>query len=198
MLHLGRHIELAPVLLFLQLIDIVLEPGPLAGHVLRLRCGFFDHVGLTLIASVAPHLGLLAMQQLRQHVAVCHASAGGHRVDVALLAVHADVRLQPEVPLVSFPGLVHLRVALAARVLGRRRRMDDGCIHDRAGRDLDAFGLQMHVHRIQHQPVQIVLLQQMTEPQDRCLIRRRRHAKIDAHEPPRTRTAPPPPLDPIG
>jgi hypothetical protein len=28
---------------------------------------------------------------------------------------------------------VHLRVALAARVLGRRRRMDDGRIHDRAG-----------------------------------------------------------------
>ena len=46
------------------------------------------------------------------------------------------------------------------------------------------LGLQKHVHRIQHQPTEIVLLQQVTEAQDRRLIRSRRHAKIDAQEPP--------------
>ena len=65
--------------------------------------------------------------------------------------------------------------------------MEDGRIHDRARHDLDAPGLQMHVHRVQHQPSQIVLLQQVTEAQDRRLIRRRRHAEIDAHEPPQRR-----------
>ena len=60
MLHLGPHAGLAPVLLALVLIHIVLERGPLARHVLGLRCGFFDHFGLALIASVAPHLALFA------------------------------------------------------------------------------------------------------------------------------------------
>ena len=45
------------------------------------------------------------------------------------------MRLQPEVPLVALPGLVHLGSRSPLLVLGRRRRMDDGRIHDRAGRD---------------------------------------------------------------
>jgi hypothetical protein len=68
--------------------------------------------------------------------------------------------------------LVHLRVALAARILGRRGRMQDGRIHDRARLDADALGLQMQVHRIQHQTAQIVPLQQVTEPQHRRFVRR--------------------------
>ena len=47
----------------------------------------------------------------------------------------------------------------------------------------DPPGLQMHVHRVQHQPAQIVLLQQVTEAQHGRLVRRRGHAKIDANEP---------------
>jgi hypothetical protein len=42
-----------------------------------------------------------------------------------------------------FPGLMHLRVALAGLVLGGGRRMDNGRIHDRARRNADAPGLQM-------------------------------------------------------
>ena len=50
--------------------------------------------------------------------------------------------------------------------------------------DLDPLGLQMHVHRFQHQPAKIVPLQQVTEPQgsssrpvpERCRGRRRRTA----------------------
>ena len=38
----------------------------------------------------------------------------GTTVDVC----HADVRLQPEVPPLALPGLVHRRIALTARVLG--------------------------------------------------------------------------------
>jgi hypothetical protein len=36
---------------------------------------------------------------------------------MALLGVHADVRLQPEVPLLAFARLMHLRIALPATVL---------------------------------------------------------------------------------
>src|SRR5271168_1495685 len=163
---------------------MVLEPGALAGHVLSPRCGLLDRLGLALIAAVAPHFALLAMQQLRQHVAVRHAGrAGRHRVDVALLRIHADVRLQPEVPLLALARLVHLRIALTARVLSRRRRVEDGRIHDRAGLDLDALGFQMHVHRLQHQTAKLVLLQQMPEAQHRRLVRCRSHAKVHSNEP---------------
>ncbi len=83
----------------------------------------------------------------------------------------------------SFGRLVHLRVALAARVLGRRRRMDDGRIDNRAGRDLDPLGLQMEVHRIQHHAAQIMLFEQVPEPADSHLIRRRRSPKVHPNEP---------------
>ena len=40
-----------------------------------------------------------------------------HRMHHRLLAVHTDVRLGPEVPLIALPHLMHLRVAFAAGVL---------------------------------------------------------------------------------
>ena len=43
------------------------ELRSLAGHVLGLGRCLPDGLGLALIASVAPHLALLAMQQIRQH-----------------------------------------------------------------------------------------------------------------------------------
>jgi hypothetical protein len=45
------------------------------------------------------------------------------------------VRLHPEVPLLCPSGLVHLRIALLLSVLGRSRCVQDGRVHDRAGRD---------------------------------------------------------------
>src|ERR1700730_10135835 len=101
----------------------------------------------------------------------------------ALLAVHPDMRLQTEVPLVPLPGLMHLRVALAGLVLGGGRRMDNGRIHDRARRNADALGLQMHVYSLQHQTAQSVLLQQMAEAADGRLVRRRSDAEVYTHEP---------------
>jgi hypothetical protein len=42
------------------------------------------------------------------------------------------MRLHPEIPLIAFLGLVHLRVTRFALVLGRGRGGDDGGINDRA------------------------------------------------------------------
>jgi hypothetical protein len=51
------------------------------------------------------------------------------------LAVHSYMGLHPEKPLVSFLGLVLLGIALLLSVLGRRGRVQDSCVHDRAGGD---------------------------------------------------------------
>ncbi|MCU1250440.1 MAG: hypothetical protein JWQ49_3469 [Edaphobacter sp.] len=62
----------------------------------------------------------------------------------ALPAIDADMRLHTEVPLVAFPGLVHLGVALAALVLGRRGRMNNHRVYDRPGSDADALAYRQN------------------------------------------------------
>ena len=49
--------------------------------------------------------------------------------------IHANVGFHPKIPLVAFPGLVHLRVALLARVLGGAGRSNDRGIDNRVERD---------------------------------------------------------------
>ena len=93
----------------------------------------------------------------------------------------------PKYHLLTLARLMHLGVACAGRVLGRRRRMEDGRVHNRARADADAAILQIVVDRLQHGSAQIVLLQQMTEVQNRRLVRRCRTTQIDARKPPQRR-----------
>jgi hypothetical protein len=53
-------------------------------------------------------------------------------------AVHANVYLHAEVPLLAFAGLMHLGIALLVGVLGRAGRADDRGVYDRAGTHLQA------------------------------------------------------------
>ena len=57
--------------------------------------------------------------------------------------VHPDVRLHPEIPLVPLLDLMHLRVPLLRAVLRRRRRVEDGRVHDRAFPQPQALRRQM-------------------------------------------------------
>src|SRR5271169_1446099 len=67
-------------------------------HILRSRSRLPDGFSLSLISTVAPHLALLPVQQVRQHVLVRHRSRRrAHRMHMALLGVHSDVCFQPEV-----------------------------------------------------------------------------------------------------
>src|ERR1017187_107043 len=102
------------------------------------------------------------------------------RMNDRLLAIHADVRLGSEIPLIALLGLMHLGVTFAAGILRRTGRMDDGRIHDGAGRDADARAFQVAVHRVQHLTAQIVRLKQVAETKDRSLVRRRGYAQIDS------------------
>jgi hypothetical protein len=62
--------------------------------------------------------------------------------------------------------------------------MNNRRVYDCSGSDADALAGQMVVHRIQHGSTQIVPLQQMAEPADAGLVRRRSTAKINAHKAP--------------
>src|SRR6266542_7124340 len=61
-----------------------------------------------------------------------------HRVYQTGVGVHANVRLHPEVPLIALLRLVHLRIALTLRVLGRTRRRDDRRVHNAAALEQQA------------------------------------------------------------
>ena len=98
--------------------------------------------------------------------------------------IHAASRFHAEVPLVAFPDLMHLRIALLVTVLRRGRRRNDRCIHDRAFSHQQALGGQVPVDRFEYPAGQVVLLQQAPELQERRRIRRGFSAQVDAHETP--------------
>ena len=83
-----------------------------------------------------------------------------------------DVGLHPEVPLFALLGLVHTGVAFTGLVIGGTRRCDQRGVHHRASLEHQALALQQFVDRGQNLIGQLVLLQQMTKPQDRGLISR--------------------------
>src|SRR5258707_11913144 len=102
MFYFRSYFRLGCVLSFRFFVHIVFELRPAAGHVLRVWRGLVDGLRLALIAAVAPHLALFAVQQVGQHMLVGHRGRGrAYRMHHALFAVHPDMRLQTEVPLVS-------------------------------------------------------------------------------------------------
>src|SRR5215471_20643302 len=86
------------------------------GEILGLWCALPDHRPLAAIGLIAPHPGLLAMQQIGQHRAVGGIGwRGHHRVDQLAAAVDAKMRLHAEIPLVALLGLMHLGIAPCRR-----------------------------------------------------------------------------------
>ena len=110
-----------------------------------------NRFSLPLIARISPYLLLFAVQQVGQHMRIGHAGCRrDHRMHDDLLAIHADMRLGSEIPLLSLPGLMHRRIALAGGVLRRTGSVDQRCIHDGSSADPDPLAIQIEIHRIQH------------------------------------------------
>ena len=97
-----------------------------------------------------------------------HIGGGDHRaVSQPRLAVHADVQLHAKVPLFAFARLVHLGVARLGCVLGGAGRTNNGRIHDGAGVDLQAPGLQFLPHLGKQGFAELVLIEHFTKLQQR-------------------------------
>ena len=84
--------------------------------------------------------------------------------------VHPDVRLHPEVPLIPLLDLMHRGVARLGAVLRRRRRVEDGRVHDRAFPQPQALRRQMPSDLGQQHLAQGMAFQQVPEVQDGRLI----------------------------
>src|SRR5258708_4889920 len=62
MLDFGSHASFDCVLALGLFVNVVFVFGPARSHILRLGCGCANRLGLALIAAIAPHLALLAVQ----------------------------------------------------------------------------------------------------------------------------------------
>ena len=92
-------------------------------------------------------------------------------MDQAKRVIHTNVHLHSEVPLVTFSGLVHLRITLAALILGGARRRDNGGVDNAAFTQHQAVFLQVLVHFFEQRFAQTMALQKMSELKDGGFVR---------------------------
>ncbi len=161
-----------------------------------------DNVTLPAVGSIAPDLGLLAMQQLGQHLTVMHMGRGGHdRMNQLGAAVHAHMRLHAKVPLVPLLRLMHLQILLLRPILRRTGDPDDSGIHNGSSAHLEPLRRQILSDPGKELLAQLVGFQEMPKLTDRRLIG---HRARDPDQSPRTaawrasRTRPPPQPDRTG
>ncbi|RMO12366.1 hypothetical protein ALQ47_200012 [Pseudomonas cichorii] len=93
------------------------------------------------------------MQQLANLGDIRHVSGRPYyAVHQPRRGVYTNVGLHPKVPLIAFPGLMHLRITLAFSVLDRGRRGDQGSVDDSAFLEQQPPAGQMLVNRLKQQP----------------------------------------------
>jgi len=104
------------------------------------------------------------------------------RVDIAASRVYAHMQLRTEKPLVFLPDLVHLRVALALRVLRGRRRVDDRRVHDGAAMHHPAMLLEEFPARRKVPLAQSVVVDEPAELAQRRRVRHAFRREVHSHE----------------
>ena len=181
MLDFRANLRFRPVLLLFRLAQWTVAGALSIGEITGLRRTFPNGFRLPTVGRIAPDTGFFPVQQVGQHLAVMDIGRrGSDRMNQFRLAVHADMRLHAEVPLVALLRRVHLRVPFLLPVLGRTRRADDGGIHNRAPVYLQAVFLQVFANQLKQLLAQVVGFQQVAELENRRLVRRRLFAKVDA------------------
>ena len=175
--------RLVAVLALQGLVPDAIAPGALVGEVFgsgRLAC---DQLFLTGIGRVTVDTPLMPMQQVGQGMLVMGVRRCDHgTVRQAALAVHPDVQLHAEIPLLTLAGLMHLRVSRLVCILGRAGRANDGGVYDGAGVELESSGLQLLSHLGKQGLAQLVVIKQTAKLQHRGGVGHRLSPQINPHE----------------
>jgi hypothetical protein len=162
MLDLGPNLRLGAVLGPLDLVYDAAMAIAAVDEVARPRSAFADHRPLAAIGLVAPHAGLVAVQQRGQYRAV--GDIGGrrhHRLDRLSTPKCALMPKYHWLPFLVW-GISAESRALAL-ILGRGRRADDRGVDDRAAGNRKPVCRQMPLHFIKQPPAQTVRLQQVAK-----------------------------------
>ena len=149
-------------------------------RVILLFAEMLPHAG---IARVAVYPFVILPDQSAGHGDIGDVGRGrGDTVSQPGDSIDADMGLHPEVPLIALLDLFHLRIALLGLVLGGRGGCHDGGVNDRALAHEQALLGQMGVDFLEDPLGQSMLLQQMTEAQQRGSVRHALDGQIDTHE----------------
>ena len=183
-LHVGSHFGFAAVVRALDIAELGVATAFFVRQVLGCRCARLNRLGVPRVGRISPHAGLATVkQQLADHLRIMHIGRCRlDRMNQLCIAVHPDMRLHSEVPLIAFARRMHLRVAAFRLVLGRTRRTDDGRIHDRASLDLAPVPRQVGVDAFKNLAAQSVRLQKMPELAHRGLVRSPLAPQVNARE----------------
>ena len=123
------------------------------------------------IGLVAKHFALRTVQQFEHLRAVGHIRRRRAQAVHDSAPVRANVRFHAKMPVLSFLRLTHFRIPASLLVLGRGRRGNDGCIHNRAGLQQQPLLLEQATDLCKYLLRQFVLLQKMAKAQNRRFVR---------------------------
>ncbi len=181
MLNLGPNLGLRPVLLLFHLAQWPVTSAFAIGEITGPGRTLAKRFRLSTVGRIAPDTGFFPVQQVGQHLAVMDIGRrGDHRVNQCRFAVHVNVRLHTEVPLVALFRRVHLRVPFLVPVLGRTRRADDGGIDNGAFANFQAVRFKVFTNQLKQLFTQVMGFQKVPEFENRRLVRRRLFAQVDA------------------
>ena len=148
------------------------------GNVKVQACSFSPLAG-SLVARTGKDDCLLAIQKavsLGDIVDIGGCADDG--VHQARVCIHPNMRLHAKVPVITFLGLVHFRVALAGAVLGGTGRRNQGSIDYGTGFKHQAPAEQGGVDGGQRLQAELVLFKQVAKAQDRRFVRQAGDARI--------------------
>ena len=156
----------------LHFVDHTLLTLAAVGRILRLWNTSPDDLGLALQGQVAPDLGFLHIQQVGQIHCIMDIGRGrGDRVNDSRLAVHTDVPLHAQKPLVARKNLVHVGVATAIPVFRQARHSDSGSIDDGPFADLGPLLIEIFQQVLEQGLAEYGLLGRIAETAESPLIR---------------------------
>ena len=182
---LGPDLRLVPVPRSFLIAERDIATALLVCEILCARSAFPNDIAFASVGRISPYAGLFPMQQICQHDGVMDIGSCGHNVMHQLgTTVYADVGLHPKEPLVSFAGLMHLRIALLLLVLGGTRCIDDAGIDDGPSAYLQPILLEILIDQMKQLIAQVVAFHHVAKLADRGFIRRTFLTQIDAYEVP--------------
>lgn len=135
------------------------------------------------VGRITPHPGFLSVEQVANNDRIVDVGGRGyHGMDQFGSTVDADMGLHAEEPLITLPGLMHLRVALLFLVLGRTGRIDNRGVDDSAAIHLQPVLIQILVNQVEQLIAQIMILHQVTELADRGFVGNGLLTQVNADE----------------
>lgn len=147
------------------------------------RCMIGNDVSFPGIGRITPYPGFLPVQQITYHDRIVNIGGSrDHRMNQPGFAIDTDMRLHPEIPLIPFLRLVHIRITLSFLVLGGTGRINDRGIDYRSAGNFYPVLIEILIDQMEQVIAEIVFFHQMAKLADCSFVGNRLLTEIDTDE----------------